>query len=268
MSQTIPFQEKFDLNQVQLSGVVLRAWSAGPDILVRLALAAKPEESDAPDNQPTSVVLRLPQGCVGGEAITILTGDHVLANGYLADAPYIESGQQFAERSRKDLLETLPGLGAVTTERVSTHMVVTALDFLPGAPSQPVNAVTVEGVVSRAWEHRGQRFARLAVYDSQTEADGRLGKNGRPWRKAHYVSVHFPDGRVDGRVVNVQQKDRLRVHGKLGERRYRETLATFLLRAGKIGMLSDVPNADTVREARVSRSATYVTAHALIQFSR
>jgi|GEM_PF-3307893 len=267
MTQTIPFQEKFDLNQAQLAGVVQRAWSAGPDILVRLALVAKPDEPGAPENQPASVVLRLPQGCIGGQNITLLTGDHVLVNGYLADAPYIESGQQFAERSRKDLLEAMPALGAVTTERISTHLVVTALDFLPGAPSEPINAVTIEGVVSRAWEHRGQKFARLAVYDSQTQADGRIGKNGRPWRKAHYVSIHFADGQVDGRAVNVQKKDRLRVHGQLGERRYRETLAAFLLRAGQIGLLSDVPNADTVRETRVSRSATYVTAHALIQFS-
>ncbi len=72
---------------------------------------------------------------------------------------------------------------------------------------------------------------------------------------------------VDGRSVRLEKKDRHRVHGRLSERRYRESLAMFLLRAGKIGLLSTVSNADDVRDAGAARS-TYIIAGSMIQFAR
>jgi len=261
-TQTKPFNEHFDLNQVHLDGAVQRAWAFGADVLVRLAL------DGAADAQPNTVTLCLPGGCAGGEMITLLKDDRVSVSGYLVDSPYLENGQQFAERSRSDLLQTVPGLGAVTTERVSTHVVIETLRIITASNPAPVNEVIVEGVVSRLWSRGSQQFARLAVYDEHTLLDGRVGKNGRPWRKAHYVSVHFVDGNINGRSIRLEKKDRLRVHGKLGERRYRESLAMFLLRAGQIGLLANVLNADDVRETRVPRSSTYITAGSMIQFAR
>ena len=261
-SQTKPFHEYFDLNQVHLVGVVQRAWAYGPDVLVRLAL-------DGAASDPTNTVtLCLTGGCVGGEPLTLLKDDHISASGYLVDSPYLESGSQFAERSLADLLQAVPGLEEVSTERVATHLVVEALQIIPEPTPKPLNEVTVEGIVSRIWARGSHQFVRLAVYDAHTPADGRVGKNGRPYRRAHYVSVHFIDGMVNGRHVRLEKKERLRVHGRLSERRYRESLAMFLLRAGQIGLLANVPNADDVRETRVPRSATYIIANAMIQFAR
>ena len=174
-------------------------------------------------------------------------------------------GTQF---SRADLLQAVPGLAHISTERVATHLVVEALQIIPEPTPKPLNEVTVEGIVSRIWARGSHQFVRLAVYDAHTPADGRVGKNGRPYRKAHYVSVHFIDGMVNGRHVRLEKKERLRVLGRLSERRYRESLAMFLLRAGQIGLLANVPNADDVRETRVPRSATYIIADAMIQFAR
>ncbi len=259
--QTKPFNEHFDLNQVHLAGVVQRAWAFGADVLVRLALDGATEE------QPNTITLCLPGGCVGGETITLLKDDHIAVSGFLVDSPYLENGFQFAERSRSDLLESVPGLGEVTTERISTHVILETLKIIPERVSKPLNEVTVEGVVSKVWSRGNHQFARLAVYDAHTQVESRTSKNGRPWRKAHYVSVHFIDGMVSGRVVRLEKKERLRVHGRLGEQRYRESLAMFLLRAGQIGLLATVPNADDVRETRVPRSSTYIIAGAMIQFA-
>ncbi len=103
--QTKTSHEHFDLNQVRLAGVVQRAWAFGPDVLVRLALDGAAEES------PNTIILCLPGGCVDGQSITLLKDDHVTASGYLVDSPFLESGQQFAERSRQDLLQSVPRPG-------------------------------------------------------------------------------------------------------------------------------------------------------------
>ena len=56
--------------------------------------------------------------------------------------------------------------------------------------------------------------------------------------------------------------------GRLNERRYSESLGYFLMRAGAIGLLAEAPNADTIRELRVSRVATYVVAESMLQFTK
>jgi hypothetical protein len=72
--------------------------------------------------------------------------------------------------------------------------------------------------------------------------------------------VHFPDDHVGMRPVALSQKDHMRVIGRLSERRYSESLGYFLMRAGAIGLLVEAPNADEIREIRVSRVAIYVVA--------
>jgi hypothetical protein len=80
--------------------------------------------------------------------------------------------------------------------------------------------------------------------------------------------VHFPDGKVGGRPVTLNQKDHVRVIGHLSERRYSESLGYFLMRAGAIGLLAEAPNADEIRDIRVSRVATYVVAESMLQFTK
>lgn len=253
-SSTTQIEEKFHLNQVRLSGAVQRIWSAGADVMIRLATT---------DNE--RFLLSLIGGAVDGQPITLMKGDLISVAGYLVELPYLETGRQFMERvERQDLLADIPGLADVTDKRMATSIVVESLEI--GNP-HTVNEVLIEGIVSRNWEKGNQRFARLAIYDEHTEVEGE-GKKGRPRRIAHYVSVHFPDGRVGGRPVALSQKDHIRVIGRLSERRYSESLGYFLMRAGAIGLLAQAPNADEIRDIRVSRVATYVVAESMLQFTK
>ncbi len=257
--------ERFDLNQARVTGVVQRMWSSGPDILLRLLVDGGTEE------QSDRLTLMLPDGCIKGQPVTLMKGDRIMVAGHLQDAPYMETGRQFAEKSRKGgkLLEDLPGLAEITSERMATYVVVHDLDFVNTGAAQPVvNEVTVEGVISRVWNRNEQRFVRLAIYDQHTTTTGKAGKNGRPWRQAHYVSVHLVDGQVNGRSINLKAKDRVRIIGRLSERRYSESLGLFLMRTKKIAMLSTAANADDLREVRTPRVATYVQAASLIQFTK
>jgi hypothetical protein len=239
-------------------------WSRDGDILVRLAIASDGDSKGEIEH----ITLLLPGGAVKGRPVTLMKNDRVSVCGYLVETPYQESGQLFAERARKaELLAEVPGLAGVSLERMATCLVAESL-ALADRTSQ--NDVVLEGIVANTWERRGQLYARLAVYDehTQTKEGSRAGKNGRPWRKAHYVSIHLPDGQVDGRKVRLEKKDRLRLHGVLCERHYTESLAMFLLRAGQIGLLANAVNADDVRQVRTSRAATYIVARSLIQFTR
>jgi len=259
-----PKREKFDLNSVRVSGNVRRIWPSGDDILLRLAAG----DEDAPTTPRLTVLI--PGGCVNGEPVTLMKEDWISVTGHLVEAPYTETGRQFAERSRKEsLLQDVPGLSNVSTERMATYIVVETLEYC-GKPAAPVlNEAKVEGIVSSVTQVENQIYVRLAIYDEHTSVrDGKTGKDGRPWRKAHYISVHFVDGRVNGRTISLKEKDRVRVSGQLSERRYSETLAAFLMRAKQIGLLSKAINADDVRVVRTPRTSTYVQASAMLQFTK
>lgn len=253
-SPTYPIEEKIHLNQVRLTGIVQRIWSAGADVMIRLATPSEER-----------FLLALPGGAVDGQPVTLMKGDPVDASGYLIELPYLETGRQFLERADKlDLLADTPGLAEASDKRMATCLMVESLAV---GETQPVNEVLIEGIVSRAWEKGNQRFARLAIYDEHTAIEGE-GRKGRPRRIAHYISVHFPDGQVAGRQVSLRQKDHVRVIGWLSERRYSESFGYFLMRAGAIGLLAEAPNSDEVREIRVSRVATYVVAESMLQFTK
>jgi hypothetical protein len=270
MANKPQFLEKFDLNHFQISGQVQRVWSLGQDVVLRL-LAAGPFQALA-EGPGCRYTLLIPHGCVQGAPVTLMKGDWITAGGYLKDMPYVESGRQFAEKTRKGerLLADIPALADVVSERMATYCVVQALDFhLPaGEALPPVNAVTVEGLISTIWKREEQYYLRLAVYDRFTRTTDKTGKHGRPWRQAHYLSVHLVDGKVGGRPVNLQEKDRVRVIGHLNERHYSESLGLFLLRTRQIGLLSEAPDADQLREIRAPRVSTYLMADSLVQFTR
>ena len=264
--QTPQTTERFDINQARVSGAVQRVWSSGPDILLRLLVDGGGE--DASDR----LTLMLPGGCVHEQPVTLMKGDRIMVTGHLQDAPYTETGRQFAEKTRKgeQLLAELPGLAEISSERMATYLVVHDLEHLAAAlqSTAPVNDVTIEGVVAKVWSKQEHVFVRLAIYDSHTRTTEKPGKNGRPWRQAHYISIHFPDGQVGGRRINLKEKDRVRVKGRLSERRYSESLGLYLMRARKIVLLSTAANADVLREIRTPRVATYVQADSIIQFTK
>lgn len=246
--------EKFHLNRAQLTGAIQRIWSEPPDVLARLVTA-----------NGERFLLMLPGGAVNNQPLTLMKDDLVAVEGYLIELPYQETGRQFLERAGKlDLLADTPGLADACSQRMATALVVENL--ILGAAA-PVNKVTVEGLVARRWDKGNQQFARLAIYDCHTEIAGE-GRGGHPRRIAHYVSLLFPDGLVNGRSVALKTRDHVRVLGRLTERRYSESFGYFLMRAGAIGLLAEAPNADDIRELRVPRVATYVIVESLLQFTK
>lgn len=262
MSTPVRSQEKFDLNQVRLAGAVARMWTDDQhNVLLRLSTA-----QGETDEQAHRITLLLPQGCIQGKPVTLAAGDKIVVSGHLEDAPYVEDGRAFIEKSRKArLLADVPGLAEIVTERIATYVIVESLAFAPHA--EPANEAVVEGIIVKTWEARGHTYARIAIYDRHTETTARPGKGGRSWRKAHYASVIFTASQVGGRPVALRPKARVRITGHLTERRYTETLAAFLLRARQIGLLATVPNADDVRAVRIQRVATYVEAEHMICFT-
>jgi len=210
-------------------------------------------------------LLALPGGVVDGQPVTLMKDDLIDASGYLVELPYLETGRQFLERVDKlDLLADVPALVEASDKRMATCLMVESLKV---GETQQANEVLIEAIVSRAWEKGNQRFARLAIYDIHTAIEGE-GRKGRPRRIAHYVSVHFPNGQVGGRPVALSKKDHVRVIGRLSEQRYSESFGYFLMRAGAIRLLAEAPNADEIREIRVSRVATYVVAESMLQFTK
>ena len=252
--QLPPVEEKFHLNSVRISGAVQRLWASGTDVLLRLSV-----------HDGERVTLLLPNSSLDGRPLTLMKGDPISVAGYLIEMPYLETGRQFLERlGREDLLADVPGLAQVVDKRMATCVVVQSLKI---GEAIPTNEVVVEGIVARTWEKGEQRFARLAIYDRHTETDGE-GRRSRPRRKAHYVSLHFPDGLVNGRPVALSPHDHLRATGRLCEQRYSESLGYFLMRAGGIGLLAEAPNSDSLRELRTQRVATYVVIESMLQFTK
>jgi hypothetical protein len=127
-----------------------------------------------------------------------------------------------------------------------------------------VNIVDVEGIVTKVWARGLDIYARLAIYDRESEIL-EPGENGRlPRRKAHYVTVIFKEGKTDdGHEVSLATKDRIRVGGYLRDSSYSESLETFLRKAKKFNRIEDRDD-----EARVGRVATYVVGRSLVRFSR
>jgi len=126
-----------------------------------------------------------------------------------------------------------------------------------------VNAVEVEGILTRVWDRRGDVFARLAVYDERAEIlePGRDG--GLPRRQAHYVTLQFEGGKTaDGVPVSLTDKDRVRVSGYLRDSAYSESLREFLRKAQKIDRIADGDD-----DVRVGRVATYVVVRSLVRFT-
>ena len=116
-SPAYPIEEKFHLNQVRLTGVVHRIWSAGADVMIRLVTPTEER-----------FLLSLPGGGVDGQPVTLMKGDLIDASGYLIELPYLETGRQFLERVDKlDLVSDLPGLAKASDKRMATCLMVESL---------------------------------------------------------------------------------------------------------------------------------------------
>jgi len=255
-------EERFDLNRTQVSGVVQRIWDYGEDIFVRLEFV--PDE----DRPPRYITLKIPGGMIDGQFVSIQPGELIQVEGYLADAPYTESIQEFFRDAKAKAFYADTDNAAeweqIEIERVGTQIVVTTLASISSDPQ--LNAVTIQGVVVRSWKGGADSFARLAIYDQHTEIIGHNDKKNLPRRKPHYVTVRIPGGEVDGKKIVIHKRNRLRVSGHLHIHFYRQTIPQILERADKQDLIETIPSkADGIYAVRDS---LYVIGVSVIVFAK
>lgn len=295
--------EDFDLNTARVLGQVHSVWSKYEHTFLRVAVtepaihAVIPKESEGetdgsgksdPESKRVQfITARIENGLLHGELVTVMPGDWVLINGYLADMPYEESIREFLDdvrfpRAQKKakafpggkLIDEFPNReewDKVRVKRVNTRLEVVDLEiFMEGNNGREiVNFAEVEGIVATAWRWGGDLYARLAIYDCYASILPGNGKNGHPRRKPHYVTVVFPESKVSGRAIELHERSRVRVRGAVLMRLYNETLREMLIRNAKIGLLLDeIPNADQIGQYRASRAATYVIASSAQVFGK
>ena len=188
-------EEKFDLNRVQVSGIVQRIWDYGEDIFVRLEFY--PDE----DRPPRYITLKITGGMIDGEFVTLQPGELVQVEGHLADAPYTESIREFFNDAKAQPFYEDTELAAewngIEIKRVGTQIVVTTLAAVTANPN--LNNVMIQGIVTRSWVGGADLFARLAVYDENTEII-KASNNGKlPKRKPHYITIRILKGELDGK---------------------------------------------------------------------
>ena len=266
-----PDGEQFDINRVEVEGIVQSIWERSGSVFFRLVIFPELRIAlETPDYR--FATCRLTGGLVGDQAVSLLPGDQVRVVGLLVDAPYKETLRQFlAEARAPDFLESVPNQtswSAVQVPRIATLVEVRELVPVQGERGGFCNHVCVQGVVAKVWERGGNLLARLAIYDEHTTATDQTGNHNRPRRIPHYATALFIEGKAGDREVHVEAKNRLRVTGYLTTRLYRESLKEILLRSRNLALRNDLPNSDRVEDICDTREATYVVVQSAILFTR
>jgi primosomal replication protein N len=270
--------ERFDTNQVELTGLVTKIWARSTgDVFARINIGEVLDEEEAnprPGTIDGRLTLRLPNGQVNGQDISLLKGDAVHITGFLSDLTQWETLREFLLKVRQvNLVERIPELAPAIDARVKrmlTCVVPETLKVLETGIGNytPESTARLEGVVARVWEYGGHLFARLAVYDHHTLTTHMPGNNGRERRIPHYVTVQFTNEQVDGRVINLKHQDRIRVSGMLASRVYSENLRTFLLSAHQASLLANLSDGQAPDEVWTAYSQTCLVAQKLIQYTK
>jgi len=261
--------ERFDANLAALCGEVTRIWARGGDVFARLDTAILQSTGESAVNVIPRATLRFPAGQVAGQEVSLLKGDRLRLSGYLTDLNQTETLADFLRKAEKlDLLQTIPELAGLEAHarRAITCIIPENLEHVEAFA--PLNSVCLEGVIAKVWDYDQHKFARLAIYDRHTQVTDQPGKNGRPRRIPHYVTLQFSNGQVAGRAVNIKPKDRLRISGSLIDRPYSEDLRNFLLDARQAEVLARIPNSDDVGELRIRRSSVCIVVQTMIQFTK
>ena len=270
--------ERFDGNQVEFTGLVTKIWARSTgDVFARIIIGEvtdEEEENPEPRMIDARLTLRLPNGQVNGQDISLLKGDVLHVTGYLSDITQWETLRDFLLKARQtSRIERIPELAPAMdsqVKRIVTCVIPETLEVKNTKVGQftPQSTARLEGVVARVWEYGGHLFTRLAVYDRHTLITDTPGNNGRKRRIPHYITVQFANEQVDGRGVNLKRQDRIRVSGILGSRVYSENLRTFLLSAHKADVLANLSDGQAPDEVWTAYVQTCLVAQKLIQYTK
>jgi hypothetical protein len=268
--------EHNDDNHVDISGTVIRIWKKEEHIFARLVTC--PGEKV---EHPPRFTLKFEQGKFNGEGITLIAGDKLKLSGWICDQPYFETLQEFVSRSKYPInLDSgfrMDRTWSVQVKRSITAIVPESFEVLQD--QVPLNSVRVEGIVARAWEHKADKFVRLAVYHSCAMTTDLEGKEGKLRRIPHYVTVQFSGGTVDGRSIRILPKrtqenelgiaprDRMIVTGSMAESFYSQSLHSFLVDAKRIDVLGAMPDSSQAANIWSSYSQAVILATKLVHYT-
>jgi hypothetical protein len=286
-------REQFDLNQVVASGVIRSVWGKNNDVFARLALSLRGKLVETDDAFASYLTLRFADGMVGGQPISIQSGDVLKVQGYLVHREYQETLRKFLDEANAmsflDYVaaDDLPAWRLLTLERRNGLVNVRSMSQMDGngrlaahfgeaIREKSANRAQVEGIVARVWEYRHDEgvdlFARMAVYDEHTPVDSkRAGNFGRARRAAHYVTVRFANGRTsNGALIRLHQKMRLRVVGELRDKAQVVTLRDELLKLGSsevAAMMQRVTDGGQLSEIKNHQESLHILASAAVVYS-
>ena len=107
-----------------------------------------------------------------------------------------------------------------------------------------LNEVQIEGIIAKEpWKYDRDLFFRVASY---RDADMPAKPDITPGRdEPDYINVRVPGGATS--LMTATRGDRVRVHGFLQSRDFKESLTEFLGKARKNGEAPDVDDADKIK---------------------
>jgi hypothetical protein len=107
-----------------------------------------------------------------------------------------------------------------------------------------LNEVQIEGIIAKEpWKYDRDLFFRVASY---RDADMPAKPDITPGRdEPDYINVRVPGGATS--LMTATRGDRVRVHGFLQSRDFKESLSEFLGKARKNGEAPDVDDADKIK---------------------
>ena len=107
-----------------------------------------------------------------------------------------------------------------------------------------LNEVQIEGIIAKEpWKYDRDLFFRVASY---RDADMPAKPDITPGRdEPDYINVRVPGGATS--LMTATRGDRVRVHGFLQSRDFKESLSEFLGKARKNGEAPEVDDADKIK---------------------
>jgi hypothetical protein len=123
-----------------------------------------------------------------------------------------------------------------------------------------LNEVQIEGIITREpWRHDKDLFFRIASY---RDADMPVKPDLTPGRdEPDYLNVRIPGGATS--LMTAPRGSRVRIHGFLQSRDFKESLADFMRKANRDGFTLEVAP-ETARTTKIDRNTVEVVANRVL----
>lgn len=247
-------EERFDLNQVKVSGRIYKIWARSDgNIYMRIE-----------NENKERVTIALPEGQVNGEEVSLKSGDEIQVEGYLKDFAYQDRlSQFFRSDGRLKYLQELPALQTLvhSGEGVKRYLMAVVPENLTMTETRSKTEVKVEGNVFRKWHFDDTYCVRLLVFDENTPIDT-VRENGDIHRTPHSIVAIVPKEMY--KQINFQQ--RVRISGTFTERIYYERLIKTLKIMNYESVSSQIP--EVVENFGITIPQLYVGVKSMIAFTR